>query len=155
MKFRRSPDGVGAVTPLSALAPGVPWSQPNNVSAASGNAGTTDNTSPLGAFFRAFGTMPQTATMPASGPGGTTTDPAASGAPSGQSMSQIEPGAPETTPNLAGINKAFLADPAYWYLYEPIDLIIMLEGESMAMADPSILTEAASYYDVLAAQLGA
>lgn len=94
----------------------------------------TGQTSALGAWFDGLFAAPGPY-VPLSGPGGATTDPAASGAPSGRSTSLLTPAAPGTTPDPSPIvaDVASMSDPAYWWMQQAVDVAIMRDDVSGAM----------------------
>jgi hypothetical protein len=123
--------------PLLGIAPApyVPWSEsPPSVAGSSGMGQTSPLAAFLGTFTRNFGTPAPY--VPLSGPGGTTTSPGASGAPSGQSTNTLLPAAPGTVPDYTAFraDMASLANPQYWWMGVPVDTAIMSEDVSVAMS---------------------
>jgi hypothetical protein len=146
------------VTPLSTQPAGRSFSVYEDVSAASGptpGPAPTGNTSPLAAFFGRLQTVLPAMPPPASsGAGGATTDPGLSPSPSGEAQSMLTASAPATVPTELQAQPGLLADPSYWYMAVPIEVIISHVGETQAMTDQDVLAASGDYLDALSIQLG-
>lgn len=148
----------GSVKPLSTQPIGRAFSIYEDVSAASGptpGPAPTGNTSPLAAFFGSLQTVLSNVAPPApSGAGGATIDPGLSPASSGEAQSVLTASAPGTVPTELQAQPGLLADPSYWYLDIPIEVVISNVGETQAMADEDVLNAAGDYLNALSTQLG-
>ena len=94
-------------------------------------------TNPLAALFGALAeTFGGPGYVPLSGPGGATVDPGGSPSPSGVAANTLLPAAPGTQSFNSPIQSdvANLADPQYWWMGPAVDVAIMRDDVSSAMA---------------------
>lgn len=129
-----------------------PWSESPPSSAGSAGTGQTNPLSALlGRFTAAFGAPAPY--VPLSGPGGATTSPAASGAPSGQAPNALLAAAPGTEPTYSPVrgDLASMSDPRYYWMGPAVDVAIMSDDVNKAMADAGEMDLSAS---MLEASLG-
>lgn len=134
--WARSQQSSGGVSmPLFEPKPYTSWSEPPPSTAGSKGTGQTNPlTAVLFSLTQNFGAPAPY--VPLSGPGGATTSPAASGAPSGQAQSTLVAAPPGTEPDYTAISGdlASLGNPQYWWMNGPVDVAIMNDGVSDALS---------------------
>lgn len=131
---RDNAGGVGIVADNKPSTDNRPFFASTPSTAGSRGGGQTN---PLAALFGSLAaSFGNPGYVPLSGPGGSTTLPAASGAPSGQAGNSLVPAAPGTpgVPSPVHADVASLADPRFYWMQPAVDIAIMRDDVSQAMA---------------------
>jgi hypothetical protein len=131
---RQNTGGVGIVANNNPVTDNRPFFASTPSTAGSRGSGQTN---PLAAIFGSLaGAFGNPGYVPLSGPGGATTSPGASPSPSGVASNSLLPAAPGTpgTPTPIIGDVASLSDPRYWWMQPAVDVAIMSEDVSSAMA---------------------